>query len=55
MLALLRDIGPVLLGRVDRLFLKESLARRSAMSTAETLQAIPRRWCSSRAVASGCS
>ena len=37
------DIGAILFGGVNRLFLKDNPARRSAMSTAETLQSIPRR------------
>src|ERR1700684_1297582 len=49
------DIGPILLGGRERLFLKESPMRRSAISTAETLQAMPRRSWSCLAVASGCS
>ena len=37
------DIGPILFGGMDRLFLKDNPARRNAISTAETLQSIPKR------------
>jgi hypothetical protein len=49
-----RNIGPILLRGMQRLFLKERPIRRSAMSTADTLHWIPKRSCSCLAVASGC-
>ena len=50
----LRDIGTVLLSRVDRLFLKEMPIFMRAVQTADSLHPTPRRSWSSLSVASGC-
>src|SRR6266481_969096 len=47
------DVRTILLGCMDRLFLKESPSRLSARPTADSQQSAPRMACNSRVVASG--